>query len=34
VWDSVSPGRSLGVGDQVVVGGTRLRCVPDGFVPA
>ena len=34
VWDSASPGRSLGVGDQVVVAGTRLRCAPDGFVPA
>jgi hypothetical protein len=34
VWDPAARGRSLGVGDVVVVGGTRLRCVATGFVSA
>ena len=32
-WDRVAGGLSLGVGDVVVVDGTRYSCVTGGFVP-
>lgn len=30
-WDELAGGRSIGVGDVVVVGGARFLCTPDGF---